>query len=92
MVSSDSENNDLSVISPDGEEVKIENKTGLESSEGNSTQITAKAEDSSSSSSESKTETEKSNNSSLPIIVAAISGVVVLTGAVVFAIFKREKK
>ena len=87
----DTERNDLPVIAPDGEEVKIEDKTGSEPSQETSTQSTASAENSTISSSESKTETEKSNNSSLPIIIAVICGAAVIAIVAAFTLRKKGK-
>lgn len=85
----DSEINELPVLSPDGESTAETSESSSDSSisdnkDSSDTQTMAQGE--------IGTSDQKSESSSLPIIVAVICGVVVLTGAAVFAIFKRGKK
>ena len=85
----DSEINELPVLSPDGEST-------AEMSESSSDRSFSDEKDSSDTQTttlgEIGTNDQKSENRALPIIVAAICGVVVLAGVAVFAIFKRGKK
>ena len=85
----DSEINELPVLSPDGESTAATSESSSDISfsgekDSSDTQTTAQGE--------IGTSDQKSESNFLPIIVALICGVVVLTGAAVFAIFKRGKK
>ena len=77
---------ELPVLSPDGESTAEISESSSDSSisddkDSSDTQTMAQGE--------IGTSDQKSDSSSLPIIVAVICGVVVLTGAAVFAILKR---
>ena len=85
----DSEINELPVLSPDGESTAEISESSSESylsdeKDSSETQITANTD--------SKDITEASKESSLPIIIAAICGMVVLAGMVLLAIFRKQNK
>ena len=85
----DSEINELPVLSPDGESTAEISESSSDSfisddNDSSDTQTTAQGE--------IGTSDHKSENSSLPIMVAAICGVVMLAGVAIFAAFKRGKK
>lgn len=85
----DSETNELSVLSPDGEST-------AETSESSSDRSFSDEKDSSDMQNTVKgeigTSNQKSENNSLPIIFVAIGGVVVLAGAAIFVVFRKRNK
>lgn len=85
----DSEINELPVLSPDGESTAEISESSSDSSisdnkDSSETQITANTD--------SKDITEASKESSMPITIAVVSGVVVVAGAALFAIFMKRNK
>ena len=85
----DSEINELPVLSPDGESTAEISESSSDSSisdnkDRSETQITANTD--------SKDITEVSRESVLPIIIAAVLGVVVVAGVVLLAIFRKRNK
>ena len=85
----DSEINELPVLSPDGESTAEISESSSESSfsgEKNSSDTLTMAN------TDSKDITEASKESVMPIIIAAVLGVVVVAGAALFAIFRKRNK
>ena len=85
----DSEINELPVLSPDGESTAEISESSSESSlsdenDSSDTQTTANTD--------SKDITDTSKESSFPMTIAAICGVVVVAGAALFAIFRKRNK
>lgn len=85
----DSEINELPVLSPDGESTAEISESSSESSlsgekDSSDTLTTANTD--------SKDITEASKESVLPIIIAAVLGVVVVAGVVILAIFRKRNK
>ena len=86
----DSEINELPVLSPDGE-------TTAKSSESSSSDISFSVENDSddtqtTANTDSKDISETSKKGSFPMTIAVVSGVVVVAGAALFAIFKKRNK
>ena len=85
----DSETNELPVLSSDGESTAETSESSSDSSfsdeqDSSETQTTANTD--------SKDITEASRESFLPIIIAAVLGVVVVAGVVLLAIFRKRNK
>ena len=85
----DSEINELPVLSPDGESTAEISESSSESylsdeKDSSDTQTTANTD--------SKDITEASKESVLPMIIAAVLGVVVVAGVVILAIFRKRNK
>ena len=85
----DSEINELPVLSPDGERTAETSESSADRSisgekDSSDTQTTANTD--------SKGMTDASRESGLPIIIAVICGVVVVAGAALFAIFRKRNK
>ena len=85
----DSEINELPVLSPDGESTAEISESSSDSSilddkDSSDTQTTANAD--------SKDISDTSKESSFPMTIAAICGVVVLVGVVLLAIFRKRNK
>ena len=83
----DSEINELPVLSPDGERTAETSESSADRSisgekDSSDTQTTANTD--------SKGMTDASRESGLPIIIAVICGVVVVAGAALFAIFRKR--
>lgn len=92
-VNSDNENNEMPVLSPDGETIVT---TTLNENEPSEIEKSTKAKDSSISEdsdfSDDKDNSEANEKSSLPIIISVICGTTAIAGAVIFGILKRGKK
>ena len=87
--SADSQFNEMPVLSPDGEGMVEASENSSDSSfldekDSSDTQTTAQGE--------IGTSDKKSESNFLPIIVAAICGVVVLAGVAIFAVYRKRNK